>query len=134
MVFDIKWPLPGKKSLVADGHKVPDPAVSMYSGVVLRESVCIAFTYAALNKLYIMAVNIGNAYLQGPTSGKYYTKIGPEFGPDYEGYIAYIVQAAYRLKEAGADFRNHLCDCMCHLGYALTNSDNDVWTRVATNG
>ena len=99
MVFGIKMDFTRKARLVADGHKVPDPAVSTYSGVVSRESVRIAFTYAALNELDIMAADIGNAYLQAPTSGKYYTKLGPEFGPDYEGRIAYIVQAAYGLKE-----------------------------------
>ena len=81
-----------------------------------------------------MAADIGNAYLQAPTSGKYYTKLGPEFGPNYEGCIAYIVQAAYGLKEAGADFCNHLRDCMCHLGYTPSNADNNVWTCLATNG
>ena len=134
MVFDIKMDFTRKARLVADGHKVPDPAVSTYSGVVSRESVRIAFIYAALNELDIMAADIGNAYLQAPTSGKYYTKLGPEFGPDYEGRIAYIVRAAYGLKEAGADFRNHLRDCMCHLGYEPSNADNDVWTRLASNG
>ena len=97
MVFNIKMDFTRKARLVTDSHKVPDPAVSTYSGVVLRESVCIAFTYTALNKLDIMAANIGNAYLQAPTSGKYYTKIRLEFRPDYEGRIAYIVRAAYRL-------------------------------------
>ena len=65
---------------------------------------------------------------------KCYTKIRPEFGPDNEGRIAYIVQTAYRLKETGSDFCNHLRDCMCHLGYAPTNADNNVWNHVATNG
>ena len=112
MVFDIKMNFTRKAHLVADGHKIPDPAFSTYSGVLLRESVRIVFTYAALNKQDIMAADTGNAYLQAPTSGKYYTNFGPEFGPDYEGRVAYIVQAAYRPKEAGADFRNHLCVCM----------------------
>ena len=59
-----------KAQLVVNGHKVPDPEVRAYSGVVLRDSVCIAFTYTALNKLDIMAGNIGNTYLKAPTSGK----------------------------------------------------------------
>ena len=102
--------------LVADGNRVPDPAVSTYSRVVSRESVRIALTYAALMELDIMAADIGNAYLQAPTSGKYYTKLGPEFGPEYEGRLVFVVRAACGLKEAGADFQNHLQDCMCHLG------------------
>ena len=129
MVFNIKMDFTRKARLVADGHKVPDPAVSTYSGVVSRESVRIEFTYAALNELDIMAADIGNAYLQAPTSSKYYTKLGPEFGPDYEGCIAYIVQAVYGLKEARADFRNHLRDCMCHLGYEPSNHPSNHQLR-----
>ena len=107
VVFDIKMDFTWKARLVANGYKVPDPAVSTYSGVVLRESACIAFTYAALNKLDIMAADIGNAYLQAPTSSKCYTKLGLEFGPAYEGCVACIVRAAYGLKETRADFCNH---------------------------
>ena len=60
--------------------------------------------YAALMELDIMAADIGNVYLQAPTSSKYYTKLGPEFGPEYEGCLAFVVRAVYGLKEAGADF------------------------------
>ena len=112
MVFGIKMDFTRRAHLVTDGHKVPDPAVSTYSGVVSRESLRIAFICTALNKLDIMAADIGNAYIQDLTSCKYYTKLGPEFRPDYEGCIAYIVRAAYGLIEAGADFRNHLRECM----------------------
>jgi len=37
---------------------------STYAGVVSRESVCIAFTYAALHDLDIYIADIQNAYLQ----------------------------------------------------------------------
>ena len=40
-----------KARWVLDGHKSPDPVGSKYAGVVSRESVRIAFTYAALNAL-----------------------------------------------------------------------------------
>ena len=36
---------------VKDGHLTPEPSNSNYAGVVSRESVRIAFTYAALNGL-----------------------------------------------------------------------------------
>ena len=132
MVYDIKMDFTWKARLVADGHRVPDPAVSTYSGFVSRESVCIALTYAALMELDIMVADIGNAYLQAPTSGKYYTKLGPEFGPEYKDCLAFVVRAAYGLKEAGADFWNHLQYFMRHLGYTLTNADNNVWICKAT--
>ena len=37
-------------------------------------------------------------------SEKYYTKLGSEFGKDYEGRLAIVLRAAYGLKSAGADF------------------------------
>ena len=40
--------------------------------------------------------------------------------------------AAYGLKSPGADFRNHLRDCMEHLGYESCKADPDVWMRSAT--
>ena len=40
-----------KARWVLDGHKTPDPVGSKCAGVVSRESVQIAFTYAALNGL-----------------------------------------------------------------------------------
>ena len=48
LVFDIKLDLTRKARLVADGHLMPDPVDSTYTGVVSRESVRIALTYAGL--------------------------------------------------------------------------------------
>ena len=44
---------------VLDGHKTLDPIGSTYAGVVSRESVRIALTYAALNELDVFAADIG---------------------------------------------------------------------------
>lgn len=65
---------------VKDGHRTPDPLTSGYAGVVSRESVQIALTYAALNGLDVWAAYIQNACLQAPTSEKHYVICGPEFG------------------------------------------------------
>jgi hypothetical protein len=51
---------------VLDGHKLPTPEGSTYAGVVSRESVRIALTYAALNGLELCAADIKNAHLQAP--------------------------------------------------------------------
>ena len=59
--------------------------ISTYAGVVSRESVRIALTYAALNHIDVMAADIRNAYLQAPSSQKDYIICGLEFGPDYVG-------------------------------------------------
>ena len=49
---------------VLDGHKEPMLAGLTYAGVVSRDSIRIAFTYAALNDMDVTATDIQNAYLQ----------------------------------------------------------------------
>ena len=48
------------------------------------------------------------------------------------GKLAIFIRAAYGLKSAGADFRNHLRNCMAHLGYESCKADPDVWMWSAT--
>ena len=45
-----------------------------------------------------------------------------------------IFNVVYGLKYAGADFRNHLRDCMKNLGCDYCPVDPDVWIRSATRG
>jgi hypothetical protein len=52
--------------------------------------------------------------------------LGPEFGSD-AGKKAFIVGALYGLKSAGASFRNHLADCMRHMGFTPCLADPDLW-------
>ena len=66
LVFDVKTDFTRKAIWVLDGHKTPDPVGSTYAGVVSRESMRIAFTYAALNGLDVFAADVRNAYLQAP--------------------------------------------------------------------
>jgi hypothetical protein len=68
LIFDVKMDFLQKAWWVLDGHKTADPIGSTYAGVVLRESVRIAFTYAALNDVDIYAADIQNSYLQAPSS------------------------------------------------------------------
>ena len=114
-----------------DGHKTADPEVSTYAGVVSRESVRIALTYAALNDVDVTAADIGNAYLQAPSSQKYFVICGPEFGLENVGKRALIRRALYGGKSAGRDFRNHLRECMSHLKFISCPADPDVWMRPA---
>ena len=69
-----------KARWVKDGHRTPDPTTSAYAGVVSRDSVRVALTYAELMNLEVMVADIQNSYLQAPLSEKYYTICGPEFG------------------------------------------------------
>ena len=106
-----------KARWVLDGYKCPNPIGSTYAGVVSRESVRIALTYAALNGLEVCAGDIQNAYLQAPSSQKDWIICGPEFGSENKGKRALIKRALYGGKAAGRDFRNHLRDCMRHLNF-----------------
>ena len=131
LVWDLKMDFTRKARWVLDGHKCPDPDGSTYAGVVSRESVRIALTYAALNGLNVCAADIRNAYLQAPSSQKDYIVCGPEFGLENEGKIALIHRALYGGKFAGRDFRNHLRSCMHFLNFKSCPADPDVWMRPA---
>ena len=132
MVFDVKMDFTRKARFVANGAKTKDLTTSTYAGVVSKETVRIAFTYAALNDLDIFAADIKNAYLQAPITEKYWTRCGPEFGPELEGSVAYIVRALYGTKCGGRDFRNHLRECMEMLGYESCLADPDLWIRKSS--
>ena len=97
MIYDIKMDFTRKSRLLSEGHRTPNPVTSNYTGVVSRESVRIAFTYAALNSLDVWAADLKDVFLQAPCSKKYYTVCGPEFGSDFIGNLAIIVRAAYGL-------------------------------------
>ena len=120
-----------KARWVKDGHKTPTPELSTYAGVVSRESVRSALTYAALNGINVMAADIKNAYLQAPSSEKHYVICGREFGLEHVGKVALIRRALYGGKSSGADFWKHLRSCMTHLKFEPCKGDGDVWMRKA---
>lgn len=137
IVFDVKMSLERKSRWVLDGHLTADVTeISTFAGVVSRESVRIALTYAALNGLDVWAADIRNAYLQAPSSQKDYIICGLEFGLENVGRVALIHRALYGGKTAGRDFRNHLRECMDHMGFKSCKADPDVWMRpaVKSNG
>jgi hypothetical protein len=103
MVYDIKMDYTWKARLCARGDQTEPPKEITYSSVVSRESIRIAFTYAAMLDLDIRIADVGNAYLYAPTNEHLYTICGPEFGED-EGKIAIIVRALYGLKGSGAAY------------------------------
>jgi hypothetical protein len=131
MVFDVRMTLERKARWVKDGHKTPQPENSTYAGVVSRESVRIALTYAALMGLEVCACDIQNAYLQSPSSEKHYIICGPEFGIENIGKRAKIIRALYGGKSAGADYWRHVRKAMKELGFQSCLADPDVWMRAA---
>ena len=131
LVFDVRMTLERKARWVKDGHKTPEPEWSTFAGVVSRESVRIALTYAALNGLPVCACDIQNAYLQAPSSEKHYVVCGPEFGLENVGKYAIIVRALYGGKSAGADYWRHVRSAMEEMGFTSCKADPDVWIRPA---
>jgi hypothetical protein len=57
--------------------------------------------------------------------------LGTEFGNNAEKR-ALIVRSLYGLKSAGADFRNHLAECMQHLGWHPCRADMELLMKAET--
>ena len=131
LIWSVRMDFTRKARWVLDGHKTPDPVGSKYAGVVSRESVRIAFTYAALNDPDVCIADIRNAYLQSPTSQKHYVICGPEFRMGNVGKMAIMHRAVYGGKTSGRDFRNHLRSCMEFINFTSCPADPDVWMRPA---
>lgn len=129
MIFDIKSDLTRKARLVAGGHMTEVPKDSVYSSVVARDSVRLAFMVAALNGLLVLAGDVQNAYLNAPTSEKCYTIAGPEFGPAFAGRPVLIVRALYGLRSSGARWRDHIAATLREMGFVGCLADQDVYMR-----
>jgi hypothetical protein len=131
LIWDVKMDFTRKARWVKDGHRTADPITSNYAGVVSRDSVRIALTYAALNELDVFAADVQNAYLQAPSSEKHYIICGKEFGEANEGRTALIRRALYGGKCAGRDYWLHMRSCMEYLHFTSCKADADVWMRPA---
>ena len=131
IIFDVRMTLERKARWVKDGHRTPDPEWSTFAGVVSRESVRIALTYAALNNLNVCACDIQNAYLQSPSSEKHFIICGEEFGLENVGKRALIIRALYGGKSAGADYWRHVRSAMEEMNFSSCKADPDVWMRPA---
>ena len=118
--MDFTWIAQG----VLDGHRQGQSEGSTYAGVVSRESVIIALTYVALNKLDVIAGDICNAYLQDPSSQKDFIVCGTEFGIENVGKKDLIRRDLYGEKAPGQDFRN-TCETVCGIW-----SSNRVWMTL----
>jgi hypothetical protein len=120
-----------KARCVAGGHNTDTPQAMTYASVVSRESVGIALNLAAQNHLDVKMVDIENVYLTAPIMEKIWTVIGTEFGVDAGKHVL-IVRALYGMKSVSAAFRNHLAECMKHLGWNPCRADQDLWMKAET--
>ena len=125
MIFYVKMKyLRCKDRLVVGGQVIEPPATITYASVVLREKVRIDLTLDALNDLPEKVVNIQNDYITATVTEKIWKVLVHEFGEDYGKKS--IVHPLYGLKSAVAAFRNHLGDCMHHLGLLPCTPDLDL--------
>eukprot|EP00957_Ditylum_brightwellii_P203676 15335744-Ditylum_brightwellii.AAC.1 len=131
LIFDVKMDFTRKTRWVVDGCKNLDSVGSTYTGIVLREIVTIDFTYAALTGLDVWVTDIQNAYLQAPSSQKYYIVHGDEFRLENVGKRSFFRRALYDGKSAEKIFSNHQRACMRHLNAVLCLEDPDVRMRPA---
>jgi hypothetical protein len=132
MIFDVRMEYFRRKArFVAGGHTTDTPNTITYASVVSRELVRVALTLEALNDLDVKMADIENSYLTAPITEKVWTVLGPEFGDD-AGKHAPIVRALYGLNSAGAAFRNHLAECMTHLGWNPCHAYRDLWMKAET--
>jgi hypothetical protein len=116
MIFDVKMEyFRCKARFVAGGHNTDMPHAMTYAILVSRKSVRFALPLDALNYVDVNIDATDNAYLAAPHTEKVWTMVGPEFG-DETGKCALIVRALYCLKVAGTVFRNHISECMKHMG------------------
>ena len=128
LIWSVKMDFTRKARWVLDGHKTPDPVGSKYAGVVSRESVRIAFTYAALN-----GIDVHGRHQECLTS---VTNI-----PEALHYLwtrvwngkclAIMHRAVYGGKTSGRDYRDHLRSCMEFINFTSCPADPDVWMRSA---
>ena len=131
MVFDIKMDLTRKARLVAGGHMTDAPASLIYSSVVSRDSIRVAFLIAALNGLNILACDIGNAYLNAPCREKVWFLGGSEVGTEDKVKVCVMTRALYGLKSSGASWRATLMNTLYDMGFADTRADPCVLRRKA---
>ena len=130
-MFDFKINFTLKARWVKDGHLSPDPIDSNFAEVFSRERDRIIFIYDALNGFDLCANDIKSAYLQAPTSEKYYIIYGEGFSLEMQGKIGVIKRALYGEKSAGGDYWKHMRTCMEHLKFKPCKADPDVWMRKA---
>jgi hypothetical protein len=85
-----------------------------------------------LNDIDLLMYDIGNAYLNAPTTEKLYCVARNEFGPEEEGENMLIVRALYGLKSSGVAYRAHFASNRLEMGFISCKADPDVWLRPAT--
>ena len=128
MVYAVKHDGRHKARFVAGGHLTKEPDNSVYSSVVSLRSLRIIILAAEMNKLELMAADVGNAYLEALTNEKIYFIAGPEFAPfGLEGHTLILYKALYGLRSSGQEWHKALSKTLKAEGFQPSIADPDVW-------
>jgi hypothetical protein len=118
--------------VVAGGHTTETVASLTYSSIVSRDSVRIAFLYAAWNGLDVMSCDVSNAYLNAPCQEKIWFVAGPELG-SRKGQVVKVMRALYKLKLSSTAWCALLQQTIVDMGFVSTIADPDVYCKCQTN-
>ena len=83
-----------------------------------------------MNNIDMWSCDAHNAFIQTPSSEKYYIICGPEIGV-YRGKRAFIVCARYGGPISTRAYWLNLRSCMEFLSFTLCKAESDVWMRPA---
>ena len=96
---------------------------------MLRDTLRIALTLAALNDLPVKVADIQNAYIVVPVTENIWKVLGREFD-EYYDRKAILVWSLYFLNSSGSAFRNHLADYMHHFELFTCPYDPYLWVKT----
>jgi hypothetical protein len=131
MVFNVKLDLVCKARFAAGGHQTDPPKESVYSSIISRDSVHLAFIISVLNDLELLSADVQNANLNAPSKEKIYMIAGPELSQGKEGRLVMIAQALYGLRSSSPRWHDHLVATLREAGFKACKADADVWMRPA---
>jgi hypothetical protein len=129
-IFDVKMDFTHKVRFVAGGHTTDTPGSIIYSRVVLRDSVRLAFLIACLNDLDVLAGDVTNACLNALCREKIWFGGGVKTGED-RGKVLIVTRALYGLKSSGAAWCAGLATTLRNMDFTLSQADPGVWIRSA---
>ena len=95
---------------------------------MLRYSVRLAFTIAALNGVDIMSCNLENAYLNALCHEKIWFGGRTKYGED-KGKVLVVVRALYGIKSLGSSWSAALAQVLKVLDFVSTLANTDIWIR-----
>jgi hypothetical protein len=131
MIFDIKLDgnFPRKARFDANKSTVDSPKSLIYSSVVSRDFVRIAFLMASLNGLDISSCDISGAYLNAPAGKKCWFKAGTECGSDRDKVMV-ITRALYGLKSFAKAWRTFFSKSLDKMNYKSCIADPGVYMKA----